>query len=78
MTEPILPRKKLHGKVAIVTGAASGIGEVTARHFADHGAFAVVIADVQDAKGREVAASICSDRCTYIHCDVTDESKPNP
>lgn len=75
MTETILPLKKLHGKVAIVTGAASGIGEVTARHFADHGARAVVIADVQDAKGREVAASIGSDRCTYIHCDVTDEEQ---
>ncbi|KAK9938217.1 hypothetical protein M0R45_014970 [Rubus argutus] len=72
MTEPM---KKLHGKVAIVTGAASGIGEVTARHFADHGALAVVIADVQDVKGREVAASIGSDRCTYIHCDVTDEEQ---
>ncbi|KAK9930394.1 hypothetical protein M0R45_027433 [Rubus argutus] len=29
----------------------------------------------QDAKGREVAASIGSDRCTYIHCDVTDEEQ---
>ncbi|KAK9939799.1 hypothetical protein M0R45_016485 [Rubus argutus] len=74
MTEP-LPVKKLHGKVAIVTGAASGIGAVTARLFADHGALAVVIADVQDANGREVAASIGSDRCTYIHCDVTDEEQ---
>ncbi|KAK9930409.1 hypothetical protein M0R45_027447 [Rubus argutus] len=76
MTEPIVvPLKKLDGKVAIITGAASGIGAVTARHFADNGALAVVIADVQDAKGREVAASIGSDRCTYIHCDVTDEEQ---
>ncbi|KAM5575569.1 hypothetical protein ABKV19_014495 [Rosa sericea] len=63
MTHPIpVKLQKLHGKVAIVTGAASGIGAVTAHHFADHGALAVVIADVQDAKGLEVAASIGSHR----------------
>ncbi|PRQ21378.1 putative oxidoreductase [Rosa chinensis] len=76
MTQPIpVPLQKLHGKVAIVTGAASGIGAVTARHFADHGALAVVIADVQDSKGRQVAASIGSHRCTYVHCDVTNEDQ---
>ncbi|XP_061988758.1 (+)-cis,trans-nepetalactol synthase NEPS1-like [Rosa rugosa] len=75
MTEQPIQLQKLHGKVAIVTGAASGIGAVTARHFADHGARVVVIADVQDAKGREVATSIGSHRCTYVHCDVTDEDQ---
>ncbi|KAF3437716.1 hypothetical protein FNV43_RR20472 [Rhamnella rubrinervis] len=68
-------KNKLHGKVAIVTGGASGLGEVTARHFINHGARAVVIADVQDKKGQNVAASISPDRCTYIHCDVTDEDQ---
>lgn len=68
-------KQKLHGKVAIVTGGASGIGEATARHFAHHGARAVVIADVQDQKGQTVAATIGSDRCTYIHCDVSDEDQ---
>ncbi|KAF3437714.1 hypothetical protein FNV43_RR20470 [Rhamnella rubrinervis] len=68
-------KHKLHGKVAIVTGGASGFGEVTARHFINHGARAVVIADVQDKKGQNVAASIGPDRCTYIHCDVTDEDQ---
>ncbi|PRQ21709.1 putative oxidoreductase [Rosa chinensis] len=75
MTEQPIQLQKLHGKVAIVTGAASGIGAVTARHFADHGARVVVIADVQDAKGQEVATSIGSHRCTYVHCDVTDEDQ---
>ncbi|XP_024169777.1 (+)-cis,trans-nepetalactol synthase NEPS1-like [Rosa chinensis] len=76
MTEAIpVPVQKLHGKVAIVTGAASGIGAVTARHIANHGALAVVIADLQDAKGREVAASIGSNRCTYVHCDVASEDQ---
>ncbi|KAM2610320.1 hypothetical protein TB1_038420 [Malus domestica] len=67
--------KKLQGKVAVVTGGASGIGEATARKFALHGARAVVIADVQDDKGQNVAASIGPDRSTYIHCDVTDENQ---
>ncbi|KAA8540919.1 hypothetical protein F0562_024943 [Nyssa sinensis] len=66
-------KKKLEGKVAIITGGASGIGEATARHFANHGARAVVIADIQDEKGQLVAASIGVHRCNYIHCDVTDE-----
>lgn len=73
MTEKTPCNKKLEGKVAIITGGASGIGEATAHHFADHGARAVVIADIQDDKGQNVAASIGLDRCTYIHCDVTDE-----
>ncbi|KAL8464955.1 hypothetical protein ACS0TY_034444 [Phlomoides rotata] len=71
----IIIKKKLDGKVAIVTGAAGGIGEATARHFAEHGARAVVIADIQDDKGRAVAESIGSGRCSYVHCDVTDEEQ---
>ncbi|KAK9080467.1 hypothetical protein SSX86_000225 [Deinandra increscens subsp. villosa] len=63
---------KLAGKISIITGGASGIGEATARFFATHGAF-VVIADIQDEEGHQVATSIGSNRCTYFHCDVTDE-----
>ncbi|KAF8037305.1 hypothetical protein BT93_B0266 [Corymbia citriodora subsp. variegata] len=65
---------KLDGKVAIITGGASGIGEETARQLANHGAY-VVIADIQDGKGHDLASSIGSHRCTYIHCDVTDEQQ---
>jgi len=42
---------KLQGKMAIITGGASGMGKVTARKFAAHGTRAIVIADVQDEKG---------------------------
>lgn len=66
---------RLSGKVAIVTGGASGIGEATARVFANEGTRVVVIADIQDELGNQVAASIGSQRCTYIHCDVADEDQ---
>ncbi|OMP04905.1 Short-chain dehydrogenase/reductase SDR [Corchorus olitorius] len=74
MAEPKPSNKKLEGKVAIITGGASGIGEATALMFVDHGVRAIVIADIQDDKGEKLAASI-ADRCgcTYIHCDVTKE-----
>ncbi|KAG9159283.1 hypothetical protein Leryth_019894 [Lithospermum erythrorhizon] len=53
-----ISKKKLEGKVAIITGGASGVGEVTARLFAKNGVQAVVVADIQDDLGRIVAESI--------------------
>ncbi|XP_022775509.1 (-)-isopiperitenol/(-)-carveol dehydrogenase, mitochondrial-like [Durio zibethinus] len=70
-----MSNNKLEGKVAVVTGGASGIGKATASLFADHGARMVVIADIQDELGQQVAASIGSQKCSYIHCDVTDEEQ---
>ncbi|KAF5730132.1 short-chain dehydrogenase reductase 3b-like [Tripterygium wilfordii] len=67
-------KEKLQDKVAIVTGGASGIGEATASLFADHGA-RIVIADIQDEKGRNLVKSIGPHRCAFIHCDVTDEQQ---
>ena len=64
---------RLAGKVAVVTGAASGIGEGTVRRFVEEGA-KVVMADVQDDRGRALAAELGSNT-RYIHCDVTDESQ---
>ncbi|KAK8511345.1 hypothetical protein V6N13_013761 [Hibiscus sabdariffa] len=70
-----MSNSKLEGKVAIITGGASGIGKATAYVFADHGARMVVIADIQDELGEQVAAAIGSEKCRYIHCDVTDEEQ---
>ncbi|KAG2411364.1 hypothetical protein I3843_12G016800 [Carya illinoinensis] len=75
MAESTLYKKKLEGKVAIVTGGASGIGEATAQVFAKHGARMVVIADVQKEVGQQVAKSIGLNHSAYIHCDVTDEEQ---
>ena len=51
---------RLEGKVAIVTGAASGFGEGIARLFASEGA-AVIVTDINDEAGEAVASSIADD-----------------
>ncbi|CAK8533132.1 unnamed protein product [Lathyrus sativus] len=66
---------RLSGKIAIVTGGASGIGEATARVFANEGVRHVVIADIQDELGNQVAMSIGNERCTFIHCNVANEDE---
>jgi len=62
---------RLEGKVAIVTGGASGIGEATVRLFASEGA-RVVAADVEDERGRRLAEKI-GENVIYRHTDVTSE-----
>ena len=60
----------INGNVFIVTGAASGLGEGTARMLAGAGG-RVVVADMQDAKGEAVARDIGG---SFVHCDVSSES----
>ncbi|RZS57049.1 3-hydroxyacyl-CoA dehydrogenase [Sphaerotilus mobilis] len=59
----------IQDKVFIVTGAASGLGEGTARMLAGAGG-RVVIADLQEERGRAVAAEIGG---AYLRCDVSSE-----
>ena len=68
---------RMKNKVALVTGAASGMGAATARLFAREGARAVVIADVLDKEGAAVVADIqkAGGTATYLHLDVTDEAQ---
>ncbi|MBF5006334.1 3-hydroxyacyl-CoA dehydrogenase [Diaphorobacter caeni] len=60
----------IKGKVFIVTGGASGLGEGTARMLASRGAH-VVVADMQIDKGEVVAKEIGG---SFVKCDVTSES----
>ena len=60
----------IQGKVFIVTGGASGLGEGTARMLAANGA-TVVIADMQVEKGEAVAKAIGG---AFLKCDVSNEA----
>jgi NAD(P)-dependent dehydrogenase (short-subunit alcohol dehydrogenase family) len=60
----------ISGKVFIVTGGASGLGEGAARALAAKGA-KIVVADLQADKGEAVAASLGG---AFVKCDVTQES----
>ena len=63
---------RMKDKVAVITGAASGIGRRTVERFVEEGGRAVV-ADIQDAAGirmcEDLGASV-----RFVHCDVTSES----
>lgn len=64
--------RKLQDKVALITGAASGIGKATATKFINNGA-KVIIADIQQQLGQETAKEL-GPNATFITCDVTKES----
>ncbi len=70
--------KRLQDRVAIVTGAAQGLGEAIAKRLAAEGCRAVTVADMNAEKARAVAADIESEygiRALALQTNVTDEAQ---
>ncbi len=63
---------ELKGRIAVVTGAAQGIGASTVREFAQQGAL-VALLDIDAAGAQKVADEINGSRTLYVRTDVTDD-----
>lgn len=63
---------RLKGKIALITGAARGIGQAIAELFHGEGA-TVLISDIADTTGRQLADRL-QDRAEYLHLDVGSEA----
>jgi ketoreductase RED2 len=64
---------RFEGKVVLVTGSSSGIGEATARRFADEGATVVVNSARSVEAGQKVAASL--EKARYLQADVAEPGR---
>ncbi|XP_020220013.1 momilactone A synthase isoform X2 [Cajanus cajan] len=65
--------RRLEGKVALITGSASGLGKATAHEFVQHGA-QVIIADNDTQLGPQTAKEL-GPSARYVECDVTVEAQ---
>ena len=63
---------RLHGKVALITGAGSGIGRAAAHRFAQEGA-RIVVVDINDTDGEETVEELHHEgsRAVFVHADVS-------
>ena len=67
-----MTQQRLEGKVAVITGAASGIGAATARRFKEEGC-ALILGDIQSELGHDLAQEL-GDRAFFENCNVTLEA----
>ncbi len=74
MNNDAVTGNRLEGKVAIITGAASGIGLASARRFVQQGA-RVVIVDLDEGKVAQVVQDLGAERASGFVADVTDEQR---
>ncbi|XP_058003862.1 tropinone reductase-like 2 [Hevea brasiliensis] len=74
VTSQVAPHQRLAGKVAIITGGASGIGASAVQIFHENGA-KVVIADIQDNLGLAISNKLGGKNVSYFHCDVRNEDE---
>ncbi|KAK6912918.1 hypothetical protein RJ641_022519 [Dillenia turbinata] len=65
--------RRLEGKVALITGGASGLGRASANEFIQHGA-QVIIADIDGQLGPDVAKDL-GPQAHFVSCDVADEAQ---
>ena len=70
-----MTHQRLQGKVAVITGAASGIGAATARRFKEEGC-ALILGDIQSELGHDLAQEL-GDRAFFENCNVTLEADVN-
>ena len=64
----------LQGRVVLITGGATGIGESIVTHFARQGS-RVVFFDIQDEPAQRLVEALTAEGCSvpqYLHCDLTD------
>jgi NAD(P)-dependent dehydrogenase (short-subunit alcohol dehydrogenase family) len=63
---------RLEGKIALITGGASGLGKAAAHEFIQEGAQAVVLADINSKLGLQTAHEL-GPNAHFVHCDVAAE-----
>ncbi|KAI3457777.1 hypothetical protein Pfo_014440 [Paulownia fortunei] len=72
-TVSVTAARRLEGKVALITGGASGLGKATAQVFIQHGA-RVVIADINSQLGPQVSSEL-GPQAQFVPCDVASEAQ---
>ncbi|KAL3285228.1 hypothetical protein HHI36_019340 [Cryptolaemus montrouzieri] len=74
-------KQKLQGKVALLTGGASGIGYSIAKSFLKHGLSALTVADIHRSNGTEAIKDLTlqfgEEKVMFVECDVTNTNQLN-